>query len=71
MTILNEVGLDPGFDHLGAVDFIDEVKAQGGQVSAVGGVPVSCILDGTFLRFLDILLGVEGYQLPRLGEQIL
>ncbi|CAG8612807.1 10909_t:CDS:10, partial [Funneliformis mosseae] len=30
ITILNEIGLDPGIDHLSAMKIIDEVKAEGG-----------------------------------------
>lgn len=43
VTILNEIGLDPGIDHLYAVKTIDEVHKQGGQVhsflSYCGGLP--------------------------------
>lgn len=33
ITVLNEVGLDPGIDHLYAVKTIDEVHQAGGKVS--------------------------------------
>lgn len=33
ITVLNEIGLDPGIDHLYAVKTIDEVHAKGGKVS--------------------------------------
>lgn len=33
ITVLNEVGLDPGIDHLYAVKKIDEVHKAGGQVT--------------------------------------
>jgi len=43
ITVLSEVGLDPGIDHMSAVKIIDEVKAKGGQVvrfaSWCGGLP--------------------------------
>jgi len=43
ITILNEVGLDPGIDHLTAMKFIDNVKSKGGKltsfVSWCGGLP--------------------------------
>ncbi|KAL3270243.1 hypothetical protein HHI36_009299 [Cryptolaemus montrouzieri] len=43
ITILNEVGLDPGIDHLLALDCIQEVKSQGGYVTSFesfcGGLP--------------------------------
>lgn len=32
ITILNEVGVDPGIDHLYAVKVIEEVHAKGGQI---------------------------------------
>lgn len=32
VTIVNEVGLDPGIDHLLAMELIDSVHAQGGKV---------------------------------------
>lgn len=40
---MNEIGLDPGIDHLYAVKMIDEVHAAGGKVlsflSYCGGLP--------------------------------
>ena len=43
ITILNELGLDPGIDHLLALEFIDKVKASNGKitgfVSCCGGLP--------------------------------
>ena len=33
IVLLNEVGVDPGVDHLWAVKKIDEVHAKGGKVS--------------------------------------
>ena len=33
IIVLNEIGLDPGIDHLYAVKTIDEVHEQGGKVS--------------------------------------
>ena len=43
MTILNEIGLDPGIDHLSAMKIIDEVKHEGGKIlsfsSVCGGLP--------------------------------
>ena len=43
ITILNEVGLDPGLDHMSAMCVIDRVRAAGGEVvgfkSACGGLP--------------------------------
>jgi len=43
ITVLNEVGVDPGVDHLYAVTKIDEIHAEGGKVhefhSYCGGLP--------------------------------
>lgn len=43
VTILNEVGLDPGIDHLLALECFDNVKQAGGKiesfVSWCGGLP--------------------------------
>jgi saccharopine dehydrogenase (NADP+, L-glutamate forming) len=43
ITVMNEIGLDPGIDHLYAVDLIDRVHKAGGQVktfrSFCGGLP--------------------------------
>ena len=49
ITILNEVGLDPGIDHMTAVECFDEVKDQGGKVvsfvSYCGGLPAPEVAD--------------------------
>lgn len=34
ITILNEVGLDPGIDHLLAMECFDEVHQAGGKVES-------------------------------------
>lgn len=43
VTILNEVGLDPGIDHLLALECIQEIRALGGKVTSFesfcGGIP--------------------------------
>jgi len=43
VLIINEVGLDPGIDHMSAMKMIDEVKASGSRVvsfsSLCGGLP--------------------------------
>ena len=33
VTILNEIGVDPGIDHLYAMKMIDQVHEEGGKVS--------------------------------------
>ena len=35
VTILNEVGVDPGIDHMMAMQCFDEVKQNGGKVSVM------------------------------------
>ena len=32
ITILNEVGVDPGIDHMLAMQCFDEIKSAGGKV---------------------------------------
>ncbi|MBM3318037.1 MAG: saccharopine dehydrogenase NADP-binding domain-containing protein [Candidatus Eisenbacteria bacterium] len=43
LTILNEIGVDPGIDHMSAMRVIDDVKRRGGTVTAFssycGGLP--------------------------------
>ena len=43
IIILNEIGLDPGIDHLSAMQIIDDVHDKGGEVEAFsswcGGIP--------------------------------
>ena len=43
ITVMNEIGVDPGVDHLYAVKTIDEVHAEGGKIlsflSYCGGLP--------------------------------
>jgi len=43
IVVMNEIGLDPGIDHLYAIKTIDEVHAKGGKilsfVSFCGGLP--------------------------------
>jgi len=42
-TLMNEVGLDPGMDHMSAMSIIDEVRERGGRIvhfaSLCGGLP--------------------------------
>ncbi|KAK7966235.1 uncharacterized protein PG986_000512 [Apiospora aurea] len=55
VTILNEVGVDPGIDHLYAVKTISEVHAKGGKVrefySYCGGLPAPEAADDNPLKF--------------------
>ncbi len=43
LTFLNEIGVDPGIDHMSAQKIIDEIHAEGGQIlhffSYCGGLP--------------------------------
>lgn len=52
ITVLNEIGLDPGLDHLSAMKLIDEVRSQGDQivsfVSWCGGLPAPECADNPF-----------------------
>ncbi|MGQ9852546.1 MAG: saccharopine dehydrogenase C-terminal domain-containing protein [Candidatus Oleimicrobiaceae bacterium] len=52
ITILNELGLDPGIDHMSAMRIIDEVHRRGGQIvsfeSCCGGLPAPEANDNPF-----------------------
>jgi alpha-aminoadipic semialdehyde synthase len=52
IVILNEVGLDPGLDHMSAMRIIDDVKNRGGRVcsfsSVCGGLPAPEVADNPF-----------------------
>ncbi|TLX76029.1 hypothetical protein E9993_07380 [Labilibacter sediminis] len=52
ITILNEMGLDPGIDHMWAAQMLDAIKAQGGRVvkfiSVCGALPSPESLDNPF-----------------------
>lgn len=39
ITVLNEVGLDPGLDHCYAIKTIDEVHEKGGKVRTTPATP--------------------------------
>jgi saccharopine dehydrogenase (NADP+, L-glutamate forming) len=49
ITVMNEIGLDPGIDHLYAVKAIDEVHKAGGKIisflSYCGGLPAPEVSD--------------------------
>ncbi|KIM86844.1 hypothetical protein PILCRDRAFT_773443 [Piloderma croceum F 1598] len=48
IVILNEIGLDPGIDHLYVIKTIDEVHAKGGKIKqflSYGGLPIPEISD--------------------------
>jgi len=42
IVVMNEIGLDPGIDHLYAVKIIDEVHAKGGKVCKSRLQPNTC-----------------------------
>jgi len=52
VTILNEIGVDPGIDHMSAMRIIDSVRARGGRVvsfkSYCGGLPAPEANDNPF-----------------------
>lgn len=52
VTILNEIGLDPGLDHLSAMKMIDEARSQGDTVNSFiswcGGLPAPECADNPF-----------------------
>lgn len=52
LTILNEIGVDPGIDHMSAMRIIDDVKRRGGEIRAFksycGGLPAPQHNDNPF-----------------------
>jgi saccharopine dehydrogenase-like NADP-dependent oxidoreductase len=52
VTILNEIGVDPGLDHMSAMRIIDSVRARGGRIvsfrSYCGGLPAPEANDNPF-----------------------
>lgn len=57
VTIMNEVGLDPGIDHMSAMKIIDEAKADGKKVRETRSVSfpeanTRQILLDPFFRFM-------------------
>jgi saccharopine dehydrogenase-like NADP-dependent oxidoreductase len=52
VTILNEIGLDPGIDHMSAMRIIDSVRSRGGRIvsfrSYCGGLPAPEANDNPF-----------------------
>lgn len=52
VTVLNEIGVDPGIDHMSAMRIIDDVKGRGGEIvsfkSYCGGLPAPDVNDNPF-----------------------
>jgi len=52
VTVLNEIGLDPGIDHMSAMRVIDDVRRRGGRILAFrsycGGLPAPEANDNPF-----------------------
>jgi saccharopine dehydrogenase-like NADP-dependent oxidoreductase len=52
LTILNEIGVDPGIDHMSAMRVIDGVRGRGGRIvsfrSYCGGLPAPDVNDNPF-----------------------
>ena len=52
LVFLNEIGLDPGIDHMSAMRIIDDVHARGGKIrhfrSFCGGLPAPEAVDNPF-----------------------
>ncbi len=52
VTLLNEIGVDPGFDHMSAMRIIDAVRLRGGRIAAFrsycGGLPAPEANDNPF-----------------------
>jgi len=62
ITILNEIGLDPGIDHLSAMKIIDEAKEQGGKVSCSVTLLILMVISQKFgVRWFPSLLCVVAF----------
>jgi saccharopine dehydrogenase-like NADP-dependent oxidoreductase len=52
VTVLNEIGVDPGIDHMSAMRIIDDVRSRGGRIVAFksycGGLPAPEAYDNPF-----------------------
>lgn len=52
VTVLNEIGVDPGIDHMSAMRIIDDVRSRGGRIVAFksycGGLPAPEASDNPF-----------------------
>jgi len=79
ITILNEVGLDPGIDHLSALKIINSVKDKGGEivefVSWCGGLPAPEASDNPLAYKFSwsprgVLAAVKNPALYRLNDQV-
>jgi saccharopine dehydrogenase-like NADP-dependent oxidoreductase len=62
VILVNEVGVDPGVDHLYAIKAIDEIHSQGGQVSVSGRNYAREMTHS--LRSKNFFPSAEVYQLP-------
>jgi saccharopine dehydrogenase-like NADP-dependent oxidoreductase len=52
VTVMNEIGVDPGIDHMSAMRIIDQVRGKGGRIVAFksycGGLPAPADNDNPF-----------------------
>ncbi len=75
IVVMNEIGLDPGIDHLYAVKIIDEVHEKGGKVCPISPI-TSCTIGDPFCldQAIPFILrrppGTRGLRQPT-GLQIL
>jgi alpha-aminoadipic semialdehyde synthase len=53
ITILNEVGLDPGIDHMSAMKIIDDIHSRGGEITSFSSV---CGGKMFYLRFVLLVM---------------
>ncbi|KAL0482188.1 saccharopine dehydrogenase LYS [Acrasis kona] len=55
VILMNEIGVDPGIDHLAAVKIIDDVRKEGGEITSFyswcGGLPVPDRMDDNPLKY--------------------
>lgn len=61
---MNEVGVDPGIDHMLAMQCFDEVKVHGGKVSSLLSInfllcilsPCACFLFSTYVAVIGFIV---------------
>jgi saccharopine dehydrogenase-like NADP-dependent oxidoreductase len=78
IILLNEVGVDPGIDHMSAMSFIDNIKEKGGYIvrfeSYTGGLLYSSIINNPWNHKFTwnpknfVLLGKDGAKYLEKGE---
>lgn len=61
---MNEVGLDPGIDHMSAMKIIDEAKANGSKVKINLSLLAKCMCFNIFLQIRSFISWCGGLPSP-------